>query len=53
MSKDYKVTTFGAGCYIIVANYPAINEIANARYYNKESINKKEYAIGYWKPKNK
>jgi len=53
MSKDYKVTTFGFGCYIIVTNYPAINEIANARFSDKERIKKQEYAIGYWKPKNK
>jgi len=53
MSKDYKVTTFGSGCYIIVTNYPEINEIANARFSDKEFIKQREYAIGYWKPKNK
>jgi len=53
MSKDYKVDTFGVGCYIIVTNYPAINEIANARFSDKEKMKKKEYAIGYWKPKIK
>jgi len=53
MSKDYKVETFGSGCYIIVTNYPDINEIANARFSDKERIKKQEYAIGFWKPKNK
>jgi len=47
MNKDYKVDTFGVGCYIIVTNYPAINEIANARFSDKERIKKQEYAIGY------
>jgi len=53
MSKDYKVETWGKGNFIIVMNYPYNNDVVNFRYNNKNYMKKQEYAIGFWKPKNK
>jgi len=53
MSKDYKVETWGKGNYIVVVNYPNLNEIVNVRFTDKKMIKNQIGAIGYWKPKNK
>jgi len=53
MSKDYKVESIGGGCYILVMNHERLNEVTNYHFFDKKYIKKQEYAIGYWKPKNK
>jgi len=53
MSKDYKVDTFGKGEFIMVMNYKSLNLVINQHFFDKKYMKKQEYAIGFWKPKNK